>query len=217
LGLSKTDLKFFFVVAILVSANIAAYIPISRPGSAGALTTADFPAIISDWTSQEVSYDKLILDTLKPDAAIYRQYKEGGRTAVTLFIACYNSAEKSDLSHSPIVCFKGQGWDILSSSQKNIPVDSADRASIRVNRLEQRYADVRMVSYYWYQSSRHVFSNRGIQKISLLIHELMGQNGNNAFVRLTVQGPVEKSLENEEKDMDQFIKALFPELQNFLS
>lgn len=212
-----TNLKYFSVVFVLILANVAAYTQVFRPDSGRVPAAADFPVNISAWNSQEVAYDKLILDTLQPDATIYRQYEKDRRPPITLFVACYNTAEKSDLSHSPIVCFTGQGWDILSSGHKTIPVDSPGQTTIRVNRLEQRYADIRMVTYYWYQSSRKAYSNRGIQKLSLLISELMGENANNAFVRLTVQGPAEASLENEEKSMDRFVRALYPQLRNFLS
>lgn len=198
-------------------ANIAVYKNILSDERPEISVDKKFPANISGWTSKNVSYDKAVLDVLKPDITIYRQYEKAALIPVTLFAAYYNSAEKSDLSHSPIVCFTGQGWEILSSSKKSIPLGTPDEAAIRINRIEQKQLQTYMVTYYWYQASQNAYSNRGIMKISLLMNKLVGKNENNAFIRLTVQGQTKMQLENAERAMERFVKDLYPTLRLFLS
>ena len=176
-----------------------------------------FTETLSGWTSRDVKYDKSILDVLDPDITIFKQYQDKTHIPVTMFIAYYNSAEKSDLSHSPIVCFTGQGWEIISSSQKSIPVGILDETILNINRIEQKYLDTYMVSYHWYQTAHSSFRSRGAQKISLLIDKLTEKKENNAFIRLTIQGSSKIDVENAENLLERFIKDFYPTLKDFLS
>lgn len=215
--MNKKKLKFVLVVIALCLANIAAYKNILPHGQPEILPETKFPATISGWTSSDVNYDKSIIAVLEPDITIYKQYQENTHTPVTLFMAYYNSAEKSDLSHSPIVCFTGQGWEILSSTRKSIPLGTPDETTIKINRIEQKHLQTHMITYYWYQSSQNAYCNRGIQKISLFMDKMMDKNEKNAFVRLTVQGPTKMYVENAEIVLERFIKDFYPTLKRFLS
>lgn len=197
-------------------ANIAAYENILPQKGPELSNEKKIPATIAGWTSSDINYDKSIIDVLEPDITVYKQYVKDAQTPVTLFIAFYNTAEKSDLSHSPIVCFTGQGWEILSSSQKNIPVETTEEKAIKINRIEQKLNEIYMVTYYWYQSSKKAYSNRGIQKISLLWDKLMGKNDKNAFIRLTIQAPTKTYVKKAEIILERFIKDFYPTLNNSL-
>ena len=120
-------------------------------------------------------YDKKVLSGLGADKTIYKTYYRNGNIPITLFMAYYNTLEKADLSHSPFVCFTGQGWEILETSKKTIPVNFSGTEKIKVNQLIQKKMDTSMIALFWYQSAGHSFSNRGLQKISLFFNKLLGK------------------------------------------
>ncbi len=73
---------------------------------------------------------------LSPDKIIDRSYRNGNiDPPITLFIAYYRTLEKADLSHSPVVCFTGKGWNIEKIIEKEIPVNLLDVSKIKVNQI----------------------------------------------------------------------------------
>ena len=215
--MNKNKVILALVIITLCLANIAAYKNILPQRPHEFSHEKNFPRTIAGWTASDINYDKSIIAVLEPDVTVYRQYVENTHIPVTLFIAFYNTLEKSDLSHSPIVCFTGQGWEILSSNKKSISVGIPAETTIRINRLEQKHQETYMVTYYWYQSSKNAYSNRGIQKILLLMDKLMGKNEKNAFIRLTIQGPTKEYVDNSEQILEHFIKDFYPNVITYLS
>ena len=116
---------------------------------------------------------------MNPDKIVYKSYHRDGRPPVTLFIGYYKTLEKADLSHSPIVCFAGQGWEIENTTKKEISIDLPDTPKIRVNQMTQKKLNATMVALYWYQSAYRASTNRGIQKLSLFLDKLWGKPDHN--------------------------------------
>jgi len=179
------------------------------------MVAKEFPSRISDWVSKDVHYDKKDLSVLEPDKTTYKTYNRTGSNPVTLFMLHYNTLEKADLSHSPIVCFTGQGWEILESSQKTIPANLSGTKKIKVNQLIQKKMDTSIITLFWYQSAESAFSNRGIQKIFLFVNKLLGKPDSNSFVRITIKVPRGGSVENTLSDLFDFVQDFYPELRKF--
>ena len=136
---------------------------------------------------------------------------------ITLFIAYYDSLEKADRSHSPIVCFTGQGWHIDERSELQIPVGNSRSHLIKVNELIQNKQDIRIMTLYWHQSADRVFANRGIQKLSLFLSKIRGKPTDNAFVRLTLTMPPGKTIKEMRAHLTAFVQDLYPKLNQYLS
>jgi EpsI family protein len=175
----------------------------------------EFPSRILNWVGHEVVYDKGVISSLSPDKIIYKTYHNSAGPPITLFIAYYNALEKADLSHSPIVCFTGQGWEINDATQKEIPINLPEAPKIKVNQVIQKKLDTTMIVLFWYQSGNHAFANRGIQKISLFLDKLLGRPDSNGFVRVTVSVPAERSIEETTSYVYGFIRDLYPEIRGF--
>ena len=212
----KSDKKFIIAVLILILGNLFIYRTILYDSSD--ILTAfkdEFPSKISDWTAEEVEYDPTVIASLDPDKTIYKTYYSEGKSPVTLFIAGYNSLEKADLSHSPIVCFTGQGWDIKETAEKEISIGFPENITVKVNQMIQNKAGAVMVTFYWYQSKDYAFSNRGKQKIYLLFQKLLGKSEGNAFVRLTIIVDRGESLEKSITTLSDFLDVFYPELRRY--
>ena len=173
----------------------------------------EFPLRINEWSGKDVIYDKIILDVLKPDYVIYRNYFKEGNPPIGLFIAFYNNLEKSDLSHSPIVCFTGQGWEIEKSMEKEIDIQDANGEKVPINYIFQKKNGEGMISFYWYQSANRAFAKRGIQKIILFVERLIGERDGNAFVRIHVDVSRKISVEELNTYLISFVQAIYPNLK----
>lgn len=179
--------------------------------------TKEFPSQISDWVATDVVYDKDVIASLDPDKTVYKTYHSEGSPPITLFLACYNTFEKADLSHSPIVCFTGQGWDVLETNTEIIDFGNLGRGSLKLNQMTQYKAGIRLITYYWYQSQKRAFSNRAFQKIYLFLEKLLGNSEKNAFVRLTLTVPQDKSMGDSVRILDDFTRDLYQELRGYFN
>jgi EpsI family protein len=186
------------------------------PKDRSAKVFKEFPSHISGWVGTQVAYDDEVLKVLEADRIVYKSYHNGKGPPVVLFIAYYDDLEKADLSHSPVVCFTGQGWDIKSSNEKEIMINSIERPFIKVNQIIQEKSGNTMIVLFWYHSGDGVFSKRGIQKISLFFNRLLGKEDNNAFIRLNVTVPAGYSTEDATTYLLSFVQVVYPELRRFL-
>lgn len=212
----RKHLRFILVIFILLVAVLVVYQNVLIGRDAGSVNLEEFPSQIGEWVSKEVEYDPVVLSVLSPDRIIYKDYRDGSvNPSVTLFMAYYNTLEKAEMSHSPIVCFTGQGWDIERVYEKEIEVDAPSVSKIRVNEMLQKKLNTTLITLYWYQSANRAFANRGFQKFYLLLDRLLGKPDRNAFVRLTAVVPSGKTTEETTSRMLGFAKALYPALNGF--
>jgi len=215
---SKIDIKFILTVIILFLCNILLYkniffTPIVTPH----FFTKEFPSRISNRIATDVVYDKDVISSLGPDKTVYKTYYSKQNFPITLFMACYSTLEKADLSHSPIVCFTGQGWEISKTDKQEINIDIPVKSTIKVNQLIQNKLETTMITLYWYQSADNAFSDRGIQKISLFFNKLFGKPVQNAFVRVTATVPPDGSVNKTASEVYSFVKDIYPELLEFFN
>ena len=184
-------------------------------GQAAGIPEKEFPAMISGWSGTDVPYDKEVFSVLDPDWTIYKSYKKGNTPAVTLLILRYNTLEKADLSHSPIVCYTGQGWEIEGTTLRRIPIPGSSH--IEVNQLLQKKLEMRSMTLFWYQSGTGAYDNRGEQKILLFWNKMLGRKDHNAFIRITVDIPVGKTVEDMASYLNDFVRDSYPEILKFVS
>lgn len=211
----KKNIPVYLTIIVLIACNIILfYNSVLSKENRDFAFNKEFPVVISGWTSTDTIYDKDVLSVLDTDKIIFKNFSKHGSSIISVFMGCYNSLEKADASHSPIVCFTGQGWEIDKAQKVSIPLN--DGAIIDVNQLIQRRLDVQMITLYWYQTAENAYPNRGLQKLVLLKHRLFGQSVNNAFVRVTIALPKDGSLTDTSKILYQFISDAYPEIEGYL-
>jgi EpsI family protein len=155
----------------------------------------------------------MLLTELAADKIIYRRYSSKNiGPPITLFVAYYNTLEKAGSSHSPIVCFTGQGWHIDKVDDVEIPLSPRGTSSIRINWMAQSKQSATMVTLYWYQARGRIFTNRGLQKLCLFYRSLFRNSTSNAFVRLTVSLDPQQSYKDIAPYLLSFVQNLYPEL-----
>ena len=214
----KIDIKFILTVIILFLCNIVLYKNIFFTSVVTPYTfTKEFPSLILNRIATDVVYDKDVISSLDPDKTVYKTYYSKQGFPITLFMACYSTLEKADLSHSPIVCFTGQGWEISKTSKQKINIDIPVKSTITVNQLIQNKLETTMITLFWYQSADNAFSDRGFQKILLFFNKMFGKPVQNAFVRVTATVPPDGSVNKTASELYSFVKDIYPELLEYFN
>jgi EpsI family protein len=125
-----------------------------------------------------------IVSYLQPDDYILRDYSSGPDDAgVNLFVAHFNSLQKTYGPHAPRICLPGSGWLERSSKVASIEVPGSVRA-IPVNELTYEKGDQRILVFYWYQNSRNIWAEEFRAKLTLLPDLIRYRSSDVSLVRL---------------------------------
>ena len=181
---------------------------------------ASFPFQIGPWQGQNgAPFTKEVLDVLGADDYMSRYYNNG-RSVVGLYVGYYESQRQGDTIHSPLNCLPGAGWQPLSKGYLPISVvDASGRSSeITVNRYVIEKGLDRQVVLYWYQSHGRVVANEYRSKLYMIFDAARLNRSDAALVRVTSPRIANRPDGEAAADANavSFVKAIFPELGNFL-
>jgi EpsI family protein len=175
----------------------------------------DFPLQIASWRGDEQSLDAKVLQVLKVDDYILRQYwsDEGG--PVGLYVGYYKSMREGATYHSPKNCLPGSGWYFVETGTSQLGVMDHRGQPVEVNRfIIQKGLDKQLV-LYWYQDRGRVITSEYWAKIYMVVDAMTKHRTDGVFVRITV--PFTR--EDEAHALEQgkrFAEKLFPLLQDYL-
>lgn len=170
------------------------------------------PEAIGQWTGTEMSLDPSALGLIRPDSYIFRNYRMD-EVAINVYLGWYETMDKSDLAHSPLICYHGQGWAVREQSNKQITIK--DASTVNAQRMViQKGAQSELV-FYWYQTGSYTTGSMGKMRIRLFGRKLMGQSEKNCFVRTTISLKGDKrAIEHE---LEGFIKEFSPRIDELFS
>jgi EpsI family protein len=183
---------------------------------------SEFPNMIGAWSEESsTQFDQDTLKVLGVDDYINRNYSESPKKTIGLYIGYYLSQRQGDTIHSPMNCLPGAGWNPIRKEYLKIPVaESASTAAheIAINRIIiQKGLDVQVV-LYWYQSHGRVIANEYWSKIYTVFDAMRTNRTDAALVRVIspVRGSEESFIRKSEEDATDFVKNLFPILDEYL-
>jgi EpsI family protein len=140
------------------------------------------PMQLGPWkAASEQSLDQSIVDYLKPDDYILRDYQ--GAMPINMFVAYFKSLEKTYGPHAPRICLPGSGWLETSSKITYLAVPGRMK-SIPINQLTYEKQDSRILVLYWYQNDRAVWADEFWAKLRLLPDLIKYQRSDVSLVRL---------------------------------
>jgi EpsI family protein len=180
---------------------------------------AEFPFQHGAWQGQNTEpFTEEILKVLGADDYLSRFYRQQN-TYVGLYIGYYKSQRQGDTIHSPLNCLPGAGWQPLSKSY--LPITVVDHAGVPQEIVVNRYVIEKgleqQVVLYWYQSHGRVIANEYRSKIFMVYDAARLNRSDAALVRVTSPRMSADSSDAEaEARAVEFVKALFPTLENFL-
>ncbi len=167
---------------------------------------------IKGWEkSKSIPLEPKIVATLKLDDYINVNYFRGDEL-VSLYVGYYYSTGKIGASHSPLVCFPGQGWVLSDRKAKTIYVESN---AINLEKMVATKGDRKELLIYWFQAYDKTSHGTFMQKVNNFLIKLKGNTNHNAFVRVSV--PIKNS------DFDvayqtgvDYISAFYPPFLKFI-
>ena len=185
----------------------------SRPlSSAKADRLYQFLSDIEGWDRRKsFALDQEIVDALELDDYININYHRG-KQEVSLYVGYYYSTDKIGTSHSPLVCFPGQGWVLSNRERKVIHVDGN---TINLEKMIAARGDKKELIIYWFQAYDKTSPGTFMQKVNNFLITLKGNNGNNAFVRVTV--PIENNDAHRAYQIGiYYIRSFYPRFLSFI-
>ncbi len=102
---------------------------------------------------------------------------------LSIYIGFYDSQTRGRTIHSPKNCLPGSGWEALTSTKADIPVESG---AVTVNRYVLQNGDARALVLYWYQGRGRVAHDEYLVKWDLLRDAALERRTDEALVRIVV-------------------------------
>ncbi len=191
---------------LFYSASRGEVVPHAAPLSA-------FPIMVGGWhLQQEGVIEKDEQDILKADDVLTRTYdgKEGG---AGLFIAYFKTQRQGQSPHSPKNCLPGSGWQQMSSSRIDVPIEG--EGAIRINQYVVEKGGAQSVVYYWYQSQGRVIADEFAAKFYLVSDSIKHHRSDTALVRIVV--PIAAGRTDVAENLGtKFVQTFYPVVKAYL-
>ena len=206
-----------------VLALSAVYVGTTSQGEALSPRTplAHFPVSIAGWSGRDAEpFTPEIVTVLGVDDYLNRVYRAEGQFT-SLYIGYHESQRQGDAIHSPLNCFPGSGWEPVSKSYLDIPVeDSAHqrRRPITVNRYVVQKGLEQYVVLYWYHGHGRVIANEYRGKL-FMVYDAVRLNRTDAGLVRVMSRRIGSDPDAESVASARavtFVKAIFPLLDEYL-
>jgi EpsI family protein len=173
-----------------------------------------FPTVLGSWQARQGTIlDADILNVLKVNDYVMRQYVDGSGRSVWLYVGYWATQRKGADIHSPKNCLPAGGWEPVDASRLTIALPGP-YPPITVNRyLVQKDREMQVV-LYWYQSHGRAIAGEVAAKIELVRSALAHNRTDGALVRVSssVSGGVPETTDHLVK----YVQTLHPLLSEYL-
>ena len=121
---------------------------------------ATFPLASNGWrTVRETPLEREVLEVLKADDTLNREYVDPSGSRVVNFLMEYFKTQRYGQSpHSPKNCLPGSGWEPLETESLKVVVPGRAEP-IETNKYLVARGSEKSVVLYWYQSRNRIIAN----------------------------------------------------------
>lgn len=173
-----------------------------------------FPATVGGWTLEsQPMMTGSVLDVLKADDYLLRNYRNAQGQQANFFVAYYRSQHAGEAMHSPKNCLPGSGWEPILSD--TIPLAAAGPGLV-INRYEVENSGDRQLVLYWYQAQDHIIASEYMTKAFLIWDSMRSGRRDGAIVRVVVPVNPNESLAAATQRALSFANPSLPLLAHFL-
>lgn len=192
-------------------------LPERRPIVPARSALMEFPLQLEQWSGRRMPLEQVYLNQLQLDDYLVADFSAvNPPDPVNLYIAWYNSQAAGESAHSPRTCIPGGGWRITEFSQRAVDGVRIAGTSLRVNRALIEYGTQRQLVYYWFQQRGRAITSEYLLKWYLLRDSITRNRTDGALVRLTVPLRGGEQAQDGDRQLQQFVAALAPRLENFI-
>ena len=176
---------------------------------------SELPLHLEQWSGRQLELDTKVLEVLRVDDYVLRQYQDGQGLPLELYIGYYKSQRQGATYHSPKHCLPGSGWAFLHTGTIDLRVAQHPGAAVEINKfIIQKGLDKQLV-LYWYQDRGRIITSEYWAKVYMVWDAIRRNRTDGAFVRITVPF----TGEGEERTIMQgraFAEIIFPLLSEYL-
>jgi EpsI family protein len=198
---------FVLLMGICVTHNL-------KPKEATGLSSPlrEFPSAIDFWRSEDLPFEKEVVQATGTDDYINREYS-GGTAPIELYIGYYKNESSGDRIHSPKNCLPGSGWEPVSSGK--LQIGSAYGLPVVVNEYLVEQGAHRDMVLYWYQSHGRIVASEYSAKFWLVADGLRHRSTDGALIRIwTTAADGEANARTRAVD---FARSIYPQVAAFLA
>ncbi|MFC1524312.1 exosortase C-terminal domain/associated protein EpsI [Thermodesulfobacteriota bacterium] len=207
------DSVFIFNVLLIVCAIIVVLWIQHIPVGSSVSKKKNISQKINNWQGQDIELDKAAFNILQPDYYVFRNYSKEGRDSINVFIGYYNSIDKSDLAHSPLVCYPGGGWSMNKQDDYEVIIKDHKYA---FSRLLVEKGETKNLVLYGYKTSNIITGSLLKLRINLFYNKLFKQDEQSAFIRFST--PIDSDDYSQDlKLLEEFIVIFNEELDQYFS
>jgi EpsI family protein len=143
----------------------------------------EFPTHIGAWAAtSDLPVNDAVLEELRPDDYLNRNYASPSRRPLNLFIGYFNSRRDGRAPHSPEWCLPGAGWKSLSTHV--VPVDVPGGEKIPANEYIVEKSDQRCIVVYWYFQGRKALANEVVAQLYAIPDMMLHGRTDTSLVRI---------------------------------
>jgi EpsI family protein len=141
------------------------------------------PAAAAGWRSVDVPLEGSVESMLRADANLQRIYTDATGEKVSLYVGYYGTERGGRPEHTPEVCYRSQGWDVLERRVLDVPEASGLRVK---DYLVESRAGRRDLVVFWFRSHRRSGLLGGLdQSLDRLLGRLLDGRADGSLVRIS--------------------------------
>ena len=193
------------------------------PTETAAYITDDFnletivPEKFADWSSIDTGNiilppEEGDLSDLIYDQTVTRGYQDSSGNTIMLLIA-YGMRQSDQLQvHLPEVCYKANGFDIMSNKIHQTSLDVLSNPTIPIRQIMTRNGRRHEVVSYWTRIGGDIPSDKMQRQLSKLISGLKGQIPDGILVRVSnISAKSEESFILHQKFLNEMMNEIAPQ------
>lgn len=201
------------ITALLSCVCVLTYARLYQPQrvTAESATAKSFPEQLGTW-QMTASYPPTPreIELLETDNILNRSYRDAsGRTAALVLV--YDPSGNRKMAHPQEICLAADGNEIIGQTHVDLGV-----GGINAQRLLTERNGGRLLYYYWYKSGDDQSGSYLMTQTSAAWSALLGKSRGTALIRIATPIGTDHSEEQADKILQDFARALVPELTRVL-
>jgi len=140
------------------------------------------PKTLGSWDSHDVPLEQSVESMLRADANVQRVYLHPTGERVSLYVGYYGTDRGGRPEHTPEVCYRSQGWDVVERRVLTV----SEAPVFRVNEYVVEHEGVRHLVQFWFRSHRRTGMLGGFdQTLDRLLGRLLDGRADGSLVRIS--------------------------------
>jgi len=179
--LTKSDKKFWIALLLIL---LTGFITFRLGTTQDRLIKGDiqhFSLQFNGWRGADLTMSSDAISLIQPDMFLFRNY-ERDKKIINVFIGYYENLDKSDLAHSPLVCYPGSGWIIHDKKDIVLNMRGCD---LEFTQLQIKKGDIQNLVIYGYRAGKLTTGSLIKARLHLIKHKIFNNVSNNAFIRFS--------------------------------